>query len=84
MYKVGLSHFQTEHYLGFLISRGFLAKQDGYICTTEKGKQFLSLLVELADMLRSNPKNGSREASSRLTRDQSEGNNKNSKTEKGA
>ncbi len=84
MYKVGLSHFQTEQYLGFLISRGFLAKQNAYICTTEKGKQFLSLLIELADMLRSHPENGNQEASSRITLDQTVGNRKNSTTEKGA
>lgn len=77
MYKVGLSHYQTEMYLGFLMSRGFLAKQDSRICTTEKGKRFLSLLVELAEMLRGSPEHTNQVVPGTATLSESEAKKKN-------
>ncbi|MCW4046738.1 MAG: winged helix-turn-helix domain-containing protein [Candidatus Bathyarchaeota archaeon] len=51
MYKVNLNYAQLKQNLAFLTLQGLLLRKKDKYVTTEKGYRFLSLFVQLTDML---------------------------------
>jgi predicted transcriptional regulator len=51
MYKTNLNYAQLKQNIAFLTSQGLLLRKKDKFVTTEKGYRFLSLFVQLTDML---------------------------------